>query len=62
MIEKRWVMKSLKMMCIHMLCEFGKFGVGKSLILGMYDIEPPEKLKRYINDNKKEKNILSNQD
>lgn len=45
-----------------MLCEYGKRSVGKSLILGMYDIELPEKLKRYINDNKKEKNILSNQD
>ena len=27
-----------------MLCRLGKFGVGKSLTLGMYDFEIPKKL------------------
>lgn len=29
-----------------MLCKLGKFGVGKSLTLGMFDIKVPEKLKK----------------
>lgn len=37
-------MIDLKKMTINMLCKFGKFGVGKSLILGLYDFEPPARL------------------
>lgn len=37
-------MKTLRKKSIKILSEFGKFGVGKSLILGMFDIEVPEKL------------------
>uniref|UniRef100_UPI004056E4B2 hypothetical protein n=1 Tax=Agathobacter sp. TaxID=2021311 RepID=UPI004056E4B2 len=37
-------MNNLKEMSINMLCRFGKFGVGKSLTLGMYDFEVPKKL------------------
>lgn len=37
-------MSNLKEMGINVLCKVGKFGVGKSLTLGMYDFEIPKKL------------------
>lgn len=37
-------MKDLRKMSIDMLCGFGKFGLGKSITLGMYDFEVPAKL------------------
>lgn len=37
-------MKGLRKKSIDMLCGFGKFGLGKSITLGMYDFEVPAKL------------------
>lgn len=37
-------MKSFREISIDMLCSFGKFGEGKSITLGMYDFEIPDKL------------------
>lgn len=37
-------MKNLRKMCIDILCGFGKFGLGKSITIGMYDFEVPIKL------------------
>lgn len=37
-------MKDLKKISIDILCSFGKFGLGKSITLGMYDFEIPAKL------------------
>lgn len=34
----------IKKVSIKMLCKLGKFGVGKSLTLGMFDIQVPKKL------------------
>ncbi len=48
------MMKNLREKSIEMLCNFGKFGLGKSITLGMYDFEIPDKLisdKRQDNDN-----------
>lgn len=39
-------MKSLKKMIINILCEVGKNGVGKSHIMGMYEIKVPNELKK----------------
>lgn len=50
--EKR--MDNLKGISISLLCKIGKFGVGKSLVFGMYDFEVPKKLmecKRQKTDN-----------
>lgn len=41
-------MKDLKRMSINMLCRFGKFGVGKSLTLGMYEFDVPKELTECI--------------
>lgn len=40
-------MNNLKEMSAAMLCKFGRFGLGKSLTLGMYDFEVPQKLAEY---------------
>ena len=37
-------MKDLRKISVDMLCGFGKFGLGKSITLGMYDFEVPVKL------------------
>ena len=37
-------MNNLRKKSINMLCRLGKFGVGKSLTLGMYEFEIPKKL------------------
>ena len=37
-------MDSLKEKSVRILCELGKYGIGKSLTLGMYDFEIPQKL------------------
>lgn len=37
-------MIDLKKMTINMLCKVGRCGIGKSLILGMYDFEIPVSL------------------
>lgn len=37
-------MKDLRKKSIDMLCGFGKFGLGKSITLGMYAFEVPAKL------------------
>ena len=39
-------MNNLKKKSASMLCKIGRFGVGKSILLGMYDLDVPEKLKR----------------
>jgi len=38
-------MKDFRELSGNILCKIGKFGVGKSLVLGMFDIEVPPKLK-----------------
>ncbi len=35
---------NLKKECVKFLCKIGKFGVGKSLLLGAYDFDIPQKL------------------
>lgn len=47
-------MNNLKEMSVNMLCRFGKFGVGKSLTLGMYDFPVPNELKKCVEQNCKE--------
>ena len=47
-------MDNLKKKSVDMLCRFGKFGLGKTLIIGMYDIEVPAKLRDCL---KQEDNI-----
>lgn len=37
-------MNGLKEKSVKILCELGKYGIGKSLTLGMYDFEIPKKL------------------
>lgn len=37
-------MNNLKEKSISILCAFGKYGVGKSLTLGMYDFAVPKEL------------------
>lgn len=39
-------MKDLKKKCVSILCNLGKFGVGKSLTLGMYDFTIPQEMKK----------------
>lgn len=39
-------MKDLKKKSVSILCNLGKFGVGKSLTLGMYDVPIPKEMKR----------------
>ncbi|MCM1049066.1 MAG: hypothetical protein NC433_11665 [Clostridiales bacterium] len=34
-------MKNIKKKSIEVLCNFGRFGLGKSITLGMYDFEVP---------------------
>lgn len=38
-------MKDLKKKSVSILCNLGKFGVGKSLTLGMYDFPIPKEMK-----------------
>lgn len=38
-------MNDLKKKGASILCKIGRFGVGKSILLGMYDLDVPEKLK-----------------
>lgn len=38
-------MNKLKEISVDLLCQFGKFGVGKSILLGMYDFAVPEQLR-----------------
>lgn len=38
-------MKNFRERCICILCKLGKYGVGKSLVWGMYDIPIPEELR-----------------
>ncbi|MCI9442395.1 MAG: hypothetical protein HFH15_14410 [Ruminococcus sp.] len=40
-------MKHLKEISISILCKFGKYGMGRSIIVGMYDFEVPKKLVEY---------------
>lgn len=42
-------MKRLKEVSAEFLCRFGKYSVGKSLTLGMYDFDVPAKLKNSVN-------------
>lgn len=39
--------KHLKEISISILCKFGKYGMGRSIIVGMYDFEVPKKLVEY---------------
>ena len=39
-------MNKLKKMIINILCEVGKNGVGKSHVMGMYEIKVPNELKK----------------
>ncbi len=43
---RRNKMKDLKKKSVSILCNLGKFGVGKSLTLGMYDVPIPKEMKR----------------
>ncbi len=52
-------MKRVKEKSIKMLCDLGKFGIGKSLLFGFYDIPVPEKL-RQDSEYKRKKRILVN--
>lgn len=46
-------MKDMKKKSIDMLSKFGRFGLGKTITLGMYDFEVPAQLMRGMNlDNK----------
>ncbi len=42
-------MKDIKKKSIDVLCSFGKFGLGKSITLGMYDFEVPAQLMTGVN-------------
>jgi hypothetical protein len=42
-------MKDLRKIGIAALCSFGKFGLGKSITLGMYDFEVPAQLMIAVN-------------
>lgn len=44
-------MKDIKKKSIDVLCNFGKFGLGKSITLGMYDFEVPAQLMVGVNQN-----------
>ncbi len=44
-------MKDIKKKSIKVLCNFGKFGLGKSITLGMYDFEVPAQLMVGMNQN-----------
>ena len=44
-------MKNIKKKSIDVLCNFGKFGLGKSITLGMYDFEVPAQLMTGVNQN-----------
>lgn len=44
-------MKRIKRKSINVLCSFGKFGLGKSITLGMYDFEVPAQLMVGVNQN-----------
>ena len=44
-------MKNIKKKSIDVLCNFGKFGLGKSITLGMYDFEVPAQLMDGVNQN-----------
>ncbi len=43
-LRERYKMKDIKKKSIKVLCNFGKFGLGKSITLGMYDFEVPAQL------------------
>lgn len=49
-------MKNIKKKSIDLLCNFGKFGLGKSITLGMYDFEVPAQLIGCLS---QEKNCMS---
>lgn len=49
-------MKKLKKMAIHILCEIGKNGVGKSISWGIYEIKIPNEL-RNMNESNKVNNV-----
>lgn len=38
-------MKNLKQKCINMLCKIGKFGVGKSIVIGIFEFDIPAEIK-----------------
>ena len=50
-------MKRVKEKSIKMLCDLGKFGIGKSLLFGFYDIPVPEKLRQDSEYKRKKKNF-----
>lgn len=58
-------MKDIKKKSINVLCSFGKFGLGKSITLGMYDFEVPASLMADISNESKngnrEKAVVSNE-
>ena len=47
-------MNNLRKKSINMLCRLGKFGVGKSLTLGLYDFEIPNTKKVIVSKNGKQ--------
>ena len=49
-------MKDIKKKSINVLCSFGKFGLGKSITLGMYDFEVPASLMADISNESKNGN------
>lgn len=50
-LKERVEMKDIKKKSIDVLCSFGKFGLGKSITLGMYDFEVPTQLTTDVNQN-----------
>lgn len=50
-LRERFKMKNIKQKSIDVLCNFGKFGLGKSITLGMYDFEVPAQLMTGVNQN-----------
>ena len=50
-LRERFKMKNIKKKSIDVLCNFGKFGLGKSITLGMYDFEVPAQLMTGVNQN-----------
>ncbi len=50
-LRERFKMKDIKKKSIDVLCNFGKFGLGKSITLGMYDFEVPAQLMAGVNQN-----------
>ena len=52
-------MNGFKEKSVKILCKLGKYGMGKSLTLGMYDFEIPKKLIECDTESTKARKIMS---